>query len=126
MGEGDTATARAAVGSWIDPAVVARALGTPEKVTDADLIAACDAAGAWIASVRADLIAPDGVTFVPTADVDRGGVILAVDLYRRPNTYGGAGAVLSDLGSLGMVPGVDAMTERLLGIGRFRRGGRVG
>lgn len=119
--------AAAAVGSWIDPAAVARALGAPEKTTDPDLIAACDAAGAMIATWRADLISPDDPTvYEPTPDVDRGGVILAVDLYRRPNTYGGAGAVLGDLGSLGMVPGVDAMTERLLGIGRFRRGGRIG
>ena len=105
----------------------ARALGTPEKADDADLIAACDAAGAMVATWRGDLVSPDDPTvFEPTPDVDRGATILAVDLYRRPNTYGGAGAILGDLGSLGMVPGVDAMTERLLGIGRFRRGGRVG
>jgi len=117
---------RAVVGSWIDPATVARALGTPEKATDPDLIDACDAAGAWIVSVRRDLVTADGLTFIPTPDVERGGTILAVDLYRRPNTYGGAGAGLGDLGSLGLVPSVDAMTERLLGIGRYRRGGRVG
>jgi len=116
-----------AVGSWIDPAAVARALGAPEKAADPDLVDACDAAGAMVATWRSDLISPDDPTvFEPTPDVDRGAVILAVDLYRRPNTYGGAGAAFGDLGSLGLVPGVDAMTERLLGIGRYRRGGRLG
>ena len=110
---------------WIDPAEVARALGAPELATDAELVAAVDAAAYWITTVRADLVDELG-TFTPTPDVTRGGVILSVDLYRRPATYGGSGAILSDLGSLGMVPGVDPMVERLLGIGRFRRGGRLG
>ena len=116
---------RAAAG-WIDPADVARALGAPEKSTDPDLEAACDAVAAMVESWRADLVDPDTGTFIATADVARGAVILTVDVYRRPATYGGAGTILQDLGSIGIVPGVDATTERLLGVGRFRRGGRLG
>jgi hypothetical protein len=116
---------RAATG-WVDPTVVARALGAPELATDPDLEAACDAAAELVATWRADLTDPETGDYAPTPDVDRGAVILAVDLYRRPATYGGAGAMLGDLGSLGMVPGVDPMVERLLGIGRYRRGGRLG
>jgi len=118
-----TPDTRAAAG-WLDPAVVARALGRPELETDPELAAAVAAVEAWVASVRADLDVEG--TYVPTADVERGAVILTCDIYRRPATYGGSGTSLGDLGSFGMVPGVDPMVERLLGIGRFRRGGRLG
>ena len=116
---------RATSTGWLDPVEVARALGRPELADDEELVAATEAAGYWIKTVRRDL-ADELDGFTPTPDVNRAGVILALDLYRRPATYGGAGAILTDLGSLGMVPGVDPMVERLLGIGRFRRGGRIG
>jgi len=103
---------------------VARALGRPELTDDPELVAACEAVAYWVSTVRADLDV-EGV-YLPTPDVERGAVIVTCDVYRRPATYGGSGAMLGDLGSLGLVPGVDPQAERLLGIGRFRRGGRLG
>jgi len=119
----DDLDARAA-GDWLDPALVARALGRPELTDDPELVAACEAVAYWVSTVRADLDV-EGV-YLPTPDVERGAVIVTCDVYRRPATYGGSGAMLGDLGSLGLVPGVDPQAERLLGIGRFRRGGRLG
>ena len=117
---------RATATGWVDPAEVARALGAPELATDDELVAACDAVAYWVQTVRADLLDAELGSYAPTPDVNRAAVILTLDVYRRPATYGGAGTMLSDLGSLGVVPGVDPMVERLLGIGRFRRGGRLG
>jgi hypothetical protein len=73
---------------------------------------------------RKDLTGPDGYT--PTPDVYEGAKLLAADVYRRSDTYGGVSTMaLDNLGGLGAVD-LDPIVVRLLGIGRWRRTKTVG
>jgi len=107
-------------GPWLTPELVADALGISADQGGAWLELVTDAAVAFVERERPDLMAGDPAVFTPPADVVLGGTVHAVNLYRRRDTYAGAGNQLDDLGTLSLLPSTDQGVDRLLGIGRWR------
>ena len=113
---------------WLDPEDVADVLGDPTMATTPRLLQAVAGAESLVERWRGDLFdASTPPVYVVTADVYQGSKLLAADVYRRSDTYGGnnANAWGDELGGLG-VPEVDPLVARLLGIGRWRPGVNVG